>query len=597
MRLWEPAWRQLGVRPEELGIRVEEATLFGEHTGWRPLFSTAWRRPLWLPVVLEGAREVLAQQEQPGTFFTRLGYLEPRVPRIDLLGDPLKELPLPEDLWDELGVPKPENEELAEALGVFLWVVREIHAYYERELGERSVSLEEAREAMEELVRLLQEDGPWEEVEGRFHVWEELDLRPLYRLTGLLLFATQRLAELKVEGPVRWETPWGAIVIGTREAEEYTPELLVLDPGGDDTYRWTAFEGLVQVIVDREGDDRYFSDRLQGPGSVAPGVALLWDLEGKDRYEDALLGMGAALGGIGILWDEKGNDQYSGDFLAQGAGIAGIGILRDREGNDIYRALQMAQGFGGPRGTGILWDDSGNDLYSARGPLKYPSPQNPKKNVSLAQGAGYGWRADFLNRRSRSGGFGWLLDGGGEDRYEAEVFAQGVGYWYALGALMDLGGKDRYLGTWYVQGASAHFAVGFLWDRAGDDRYEAEQNMAMGAGHDFSIGYLLDEAGNDEYRGTNLSLGAGNANGGGLFLDVAGDDRYFCPERGTCLGEARTAARIGIRTRLLTWGLFLDRAGNDSYSRKGGNRKTWKAEGPAWGLGLDLPAQPAKEGP
>ena len=42
-----------------------------------------------------------------------------------------------------------------------------------------------------------------------------------------------------------------------------------------------------------------------------------------------------------------------------------------------------------------------------------------------------------------SGGFGFLLDDAGTDAYVADIFAQGVGYWFGTGVLRDRAGAER----------------------------------------------------------------------------------------------------------------------------------------------------------
>jgi hypothetical protein len=202
----------------------------------------------------------------------------------------------------------------------------------------------------------------------------------------------------------------------------------------------------------------------------------------------------------------------------------------------------------------------------------------------MAQGAGYGYRSDYLTGHSLSGGIGILYDAGGKDSYLCGVFGQGTGYWEGVGVLWDEKGDDRYQGMWYVQGAAAHYAFGYLEDIAGNDTYIAEMNMALGAGHDFSVGMMLDRAGGDTYSAPNLSLGAGNANGIGVFADLLGNDKYT--STGLTLGKASEATRGSIRERALCLGLFIDLDGADTYppaaswAKNGARTANWTDRGP-----------------
>jgi hypothetical protein len=258
--------------------------------------------------------------------------------------------------------------------------------------------------------------------------------------------------------------------------------------------------------------------------------------------------------------------------------VFGAGILIDVEGNDTYRGFRGIQGYGFTKGCGLLLDLAGDDFYMARNDsLPFSSPQAADYNANMAQGFGFGKRADFTDGRSLAGGVGVLADGGGDDIYDAGVFAQGTGYWYGVGILTDKAGDDNYSGAWYVQGSAAHFAIGVLDDVAGNDTYNATTNMAQGAGHDFSVGYLLEESGNDTYNAPNLSLGGGNASGFGFFWDRGGDDTYNVTAQ-TTLGLANIGSRGGLRDKCLCLGMFMDTGGGkDSYpqGKPARNNKVW----------------------
>lgn len=370
----------------------------------------------------------------------------------------------------------------------------------------------------------------------------------------------------------RIETPAGAIVLSTARADRHTGDspLLLIDAGGDDVYGTggsASLERPVSILIDLAGNDTYAASDTLRPsfGAGAFGAGILIDVAGNDAYRCGHIGLGAGLYGTGILVDLAGDDIYDGLTGAQGAGIFGIGILADASGNDRYHAFQQAQGYGYVRGAGLLVDRQGNDRYIADDTrIRYPSAQSKEHNSSLAQGFGFGKRSDYLDGHSLAGGYGMLVDGGGDDSYRCGVFGQGGGYWYGVGVLADAAGNDVYEGIWYVQGAAAHFAIGVLCDDSGDDRYHATMNMAQGAGHDFSLGLLYERSGADRYEAPNLSLGGGNANGIGLFWDVAGNDLYIV-DAGTTLGRANVASRGGLRDRMETLGLFVDTGGVDTY--------------------------------
>ena len=92
--------------------------------------------------------------------------------------------------------------------------------------------------------------------------------------------------------------------------------------------------------------------------------------------------------------------------------------------------------------------------------------------MSFAQGAAFGFRTRL------AGGIGILRDDAGNDMYEAQMFAQGTGYYYGIGLAWDLAGDDQWRAVRYAQGNGVHEAVGVLRDEAGDDTYELATALA-----------------------------------------------------------------------------------------------------------------------
>jgi len=381
-----------------------------------------------------------------------------------------------------------------------------------------------------------------------------------------------------------FKTPYGTVKIAGKGDDTYDDDyLLLIEPGGDELYSRAGANPDIthplSIVIDLDGNDSYVNESYDP--AIAAGVlgaGILIDWRGDDVYESNGLGQGGGLFGLGLLYDREGSDHYEGFVNCQGAGVFGAGILVDVAGNDVYRGFRGIQGYGFTKGCGLLLDLAGDDQYVARNDsVPFPSPQSAEHNAAMAQGFGFGKRADFTDGKSLAGGVGVLADASGNDTYEAGVFAQGAGYWYGVGMLTDKEGDDNYSGVWYVQGSGAHFAVGILNDVRGNDTYSATKNMAQGAGHDFTVGYLLEESGDDVYNAPNLSLGGGNASGIGIFWDKDGDDVYNVTAA-TTLGLANIGKRGGMRDRLICAGIFLDTGGGkDTYPRDkpANNNKTW----------------------
>jgi len=382
-----------------------------------------------------------------------------------------------------------------------------------------------------------------------------------------------------------FSTPFGMVKIAGTGDDLYQNQdfLLLIETGGDDSYDRAGANPdhlhPLSIVIDLAGNDTYVNESHHP--SIAAGVmgaGIIVDWRGKDLYLSNGLGIGGGLFGLGLLYDREGDDNYDGFTNCQGAGVFGSGILLDVSGADTYRGFRGIQGYGFTKGCGLLLDLEGDDFYMARNDsLPFPSPQSKEHNANMAQGFGFGKRADFTDGKSLAGGVGVLADASGDDVYDAGVFAQGCGYWYGVGMLTDREGDDTYSGVWYVQGSGAHFAVGILNDVDGNDTYTATKNMAQGAGHDFTVGYLLEEAGDDVYNAPNLSLGGGNASGIGIFWDKGGDDTYNVTAR-TTLGLANIGRRGGLRDGLICAGIFLDTGGgDDTYpeDKPARNNRTW----------------------
>lgn len=390
------------------------------------------------------------------------------------------------------------------------------------------------------------------------------------------------------------ETPSGLIVIGTSGNDEFSysaPPLLILDPGGDDIYRISGYpiDYPLAAIIDVSGSDRYWSDDSTTPGigGAILGMSVVIDKAGDDFFDSRNVAQGSGIFGVGAVIDQSGHDRYRAKSNSQGCGIFGLGILSDSTGNDSLYCWSNSQGFGYTRGCGLCINQSGDDSYIAEDSILFsPGQQTQEHNSSLAQGVGFGKRADYLDGHSWAGGVGILCDLTGNDRYSAGLFAQGCGYWFAIGMLLDGSGDDNYYSVWYTLGSGAHFAVGYLDDFAGNDTYNATMNMSLGSGHDFTTGYLNERSGNDVYYAPGLSLGGGNFQGIGIFHDWSGDDTYTTNGRFT-LGGAN-GLNQGARAYLYTFGAFVDGAGNDAYT------ESWPRDDSRW---VSPRADSTKSGP
>ncbi|TAJ09991.1 MAG: hypothetical protein EPO61_04570 [Nitrospirae bacterium] len=359
---------------------------------------------------------------------------------------------------------------------------------------------------------------------------------PLPGITGpVLLFKNAQSGLLIIGGP------------GPNTYDLHEPVALLLDLGGDDTYRGTIAAATdvthgVSLLLDLDGNDRYEASPL-GLATGRLGVGLLMDRNGDDQYRLAAGSGGVGLAGIGLLEDREGDDRYVGSRLTQGAAIGGLGLLVDLAGNDTHSSFGYAIGFGGPLGTGALIDVAGHDQYQCgnRYPSRYNEQDAPQAKQGDAQfqyecfgmGAGVGQR--FMPKLDRSttadiaGGLGLILDLAGNDRSLSANFSQGVGYAFGTGAKLDLSGDDEHVAARYGQGAAAHFGVGLFVDAGGRDSYGSTGPLYNGAAAwDRSVALFVDGGEDDDWYDFQQSTGLGIAEqqSWSLFLDAGGTNRY-----------------------------------------------------------------------
>jgi hypothetical protein len=373
------------------------------------------------------------------------------------------------------------------------------------------------------------------------------------------------------------ETPQGLILVGGAGENRYDLDKLknvcaVIDVGGDDSYSegTTTAERPVLVVLDLAGNDVYRGEKPGIQGGAILGASLLVDVAGNDAYTAADVAQGSALAGVGMLIDGGGHDTYRGDRRVQGQAIAGGGLLIDRGGDDRYRAALLAQGCGGPLGFGLLADVAGKDHYFAGG--KYPGGYDDSPGFGgWSQGVGVGPRG------VANGGIGVLLDGGGDDVYEADYFSHGGGYWFAAGIARDFGGDDQRLGATrenfdgsprtvprFLRWGTAygcHYAAGFVFDDRGNDTYHADF-AGIAYGWDIALAVLCDFDGNDRYVSAGTGVAQTHNAAVALLYDRAGNDEY----RGG-LGEAEAKPQYHPPEKCGgNFSLLLDDSGDDTFA-------------------------------
>jgi hypothetical protein len=386
---------------------------------------------------------------------------------------------------------------------------------------------------------------------------------------------------------------------------------LVIDMGGDDTYRGTSGASALtlpaSVVIDLAGNDRYQAPagatRSIGVGNAGLGVVV--DRQGNDTYTTANEGLaaggstsaqGSGSAGVGMLADMQGNDTYTitatgpgGSVGGQGFGVAGAGILLDQGGDDAYRVdatgtltetpnevtpetyTVLVQAASGAGGVGLLSDSGGTDTILARAaevPMDPADDRDVAPNSSVVTSIGY----------SLGGAASAVLLGPGSAsvRAVAETAATrigsnyprsiGVGYTGAFGGVLDQGGDD----TYRVDALSVGRAELVLTDEC--DCFGGEATSSGGLSESIGIGYggagvgaVVDQGGNDRYSSLGLNLSE----------TVVTDERTKVPTRKPQAGERVTVRAIAISLAARSFsqgsafaggtGVLRDAGGNDVY--------------------------------
>ncbi|NOR45239.1 MAG: hypothetical protein GQ534_06585, partial [Candidatus Delongbacteria bacterium] len=110
--------------------------------------------------------------------------------------------------------------------------------------------------------------------------------------------------------PINIDTKFGRIAVGTDGDDTYKGEyFLIIDQGGNDTYKLNNKAQRFSYIIDLKGNDRYISKEY-GPASTFNGISFLFEGEGDDIYECTNNSLASSEFGFAILLEGGGNDKY-----------------------------------------------------------------------------------------------------------------------------------------------------------------------------------------------------------------------------------------------------------------------------------------------
>lgn len=204
-----------------------------------------------------------------------------------------------------------------------------------------------------------------------------------------------------------------------------------------------------------------------------------------------------------------------------------------------------------------------------------------------------GWRIGGTGDDYYKGDYKFVLDFGGDDRYDLSydpdhphdviiIDLSGDDFYNAktdftigsgclgVGLLFDMDGNDTYNGKSFSCG-SGFFGLGLLYDAAGHDRYNGLTHSQGAAS--FGIGAIIDKGGSDIYSSAIFSQGFGFVEGFGTIVDILGNDNYIAGNRYKDILRyddhylsLSQGFGYGIRPGLSGGiGTIVDYAGNDNY--------------------------------
>lgn len=149
-----------------------------------------------------------------------------------------------------------------------------------------------------------------------------------------------------------------------------------------------------------------------------------------------------------------------------------------------------------------------------------------------------------------TGNFIAIIDLGGNDTYNLDIFDQQLAYYSPIRFIVDFDGNDKYNGKDYNL-ASGYFGVNFIIDYKGSDEYTANNYSIANA--IFGVGIIEDYDGNDKYINNNFGI-ASSLYGIAILKDYQGDDYYQSSKYSQAFSSTKA------------YSLLIDKEGDDIYT-------------------------------
>ncbi|MBF0244082.1 MAG: hypothetical protein HQL31_02255 [Planctomycetes bacterium] len=241
---------------------------------------------------------------------------------------------------------------------------------------------------------------------------------------------------------------------------------ILLDGGGDDRFDiYSCGQGFgstlgAGLLVSCSGNDTYIANdsdiRYPSSQSDQHNCSLVQGAASGQR-RDYVDGCDMA-GGVGMLMDFNGNDRYFGGVFSQAVGfLYGVGILDDRQGDDHYRGVWYAQSATAHFSVSLLLEGGGDDSYVTEMYNHNATPNDFSISLFIEEGGNDSYRGQNGFGTSYSNSLGICLDLAGDDTYNLAFsrFASiandsrpgtSRGDIPTRGLFLDVAGKDTYAG-------------------------------------------------------------------------------------------------------------------------------------------------------
>jgi hypothetical protein len=144
-----------------------------------------------------------------------------------------------------------------------------------------------------------------------------------------------------------------------------------------------------------------------------------------------------------------------------------------------------------------------------------------------------------------------------------------------VGALIDGGGNDRYDAWLWAQGCGGRRGVGVLLETDGNDQYTVRGGRGLGIGYDLGTGLFEDAGGGDHYALRGLGFGSSQEQGAGWFLELGGEDTYGASPTRAGFAQVQSGPGSPWRATVPGVALFVDLEQAAAPSGMGGSPPIW----------------------